>query len=101
MIRSKKMKEWEILIADHAATGLSDREWCAEHGVTNHQLRYWRSHLQKQPERVAWAAVQIVPEDIPNSKRIAIHIGAARIEVHSGFDQVLLSEVLRVVTASC
>lgn len=46
-----------------------------------------------------WAAVEIVDTHIES--KIAICIGAARIEVASGFDKSLLSDVLAVVTRSC
>ena len=58
--------------------------------------------------RVEWTPVQVVPEsryedrsaDIYNGG-ITIRIGAAQIEVRSGFDRVLLGDVLKVVSAIC
>ena len=101
MAKPDAKKEWEARIADYSTTKLSDREWCAKHGVTEHQLRHWRSRLRKKPESSMWTAVQIVSEDTSGSKCGTIHIGSARIEVRPDFDQALLSAVLQVVAASC
>lgn len=101
MERSVAREAWESRIADYSTTRLSDREWCERNGVTGHQLRYWRHRLLKKPENAIWAPVQIVPEAASGNAPITICLGSARIEIHSGFDQVLLSDVLRVVAASC
>jgi transposase-like protein len=61
----------------------------------------------ESPAEIEWTPVQIVPEsqyegrsaDIYNGK-IAVCIGAARIEVGRGFDPALLGDVLKVVASS-
>ena len=104
-------RQWERRIADYRASGLTAAAWCAREGITVSQLKYWIQKARKAAKEVGapkWTRVEVAPES-PAASKITINVGAARIEVESGFDSLLLSEVLRVAlvlsktegTASC
>jgi len=113
MRQSRLFYEWEPRVLDYWQSGLKAVEWCTLNGLSIHKLRYWiakvnevsesgESNLAKTGDQnvgFGWAAVEIV--DSNKSSGIAICIGSARIEITSGFDKSLLSDVLQVVTQSC
>lgn len=110
---------WQARLADYAASGLPEREWCKKNGFRMDQLRYWLSKFKEPQQSRPWACVKLIDDD-PVSDRanlplasvksnetamlnanVTVRIGAACIEVRPGFDQLLLSDVLRVVVATC
>lgn len=113
MRQSRLFREWEPRVRDYWQSGLKVADWCTLNGLSVHKLRYWiakvnevseagKSNLARNGDQsvgFGWAAVEIV--DSCKSSGITICIGAARIEVTSGFDKSLLSDVLQVVTRSC
>lgn len=113
MRQSRLFCEWEPRVRDYWQSGLKAAEWCTLSGLSIHKLRYWIAKVnevfdagESNPTKTAdqnacfgWAAVEIV--DTNKSSGIAIFIGTARIEVTSGFDKSLLSDVLQVVVRSC
>jgi len=123
MTNAKRRKLWRARVADYRASELSVRAWCEKNGVTDHQLRYWLGRIgeesvlsdgaravagEGQDASAAWTRVEIVDDDASKGAvapaletAFAIHIGPARIELRPGFDPALLSQVIRVVIASC
>lgn len=100
MLRSTLRKEWEDRVAEYSRSNLSAREWCEQNGFSLSQLRYWLKRVRESSENSGWACVEIVERDECKAA-VSIHVGPARIEVLSGFDPSLLSEVLQVVTKTC
>jgi len=113
MRKSSSCNEWKVRVDEYRQSGLSASKWCVLNDFSVHTLTYWITRINKltkdtipSPEKLcsqnddhSWATVKIV-DDNRNCK-IAICIGSARIEVSSGFDKSLLSDVLQVVTRSC
>jgi len=102
MTKAEQRQEWENLIADYRASGLSAKKWCAANQVKLHQLKYrlYRSSkIGPAMQQARWLPVEITPENHDDTS-LQIRIGAACIEVRSGFDPVLLKDVVRVL-ASC
>ena len=113
MRQSRLFCEWEPRVRDYRQSGLKVADWCTLNGLSVHKLRYWiakvnevsetgKSNLVRSENRnsgFGWAAVEIV--DSNKNSGIAICIGAARIEVTSGFDKSLLRDVLQVVNSQC
>lgn len=114
MTNARRRKLWQARVADYRASELSMREWCERNGVTDHQLRYWLEKTGGRSQGGSWACVELIDDDIaearksptasrgpngtaPSDAEVAVCVGVARIEVRSGFDPNLLSEVLRVV----
>ena len=125
MTHAKRRTLWRARVADYEASELSVGDWCRENGITAHQLRYWRRRLEDTADSQAsldagsgWACVELVEDGAadhsvqPNASGkcsetamgdggVCLRVGAATIDVRPGFDTVLLSEVLRVVVATC
>jgi hypothetical protein len=125
MTHAKRRTLWQSRVADYEASELSVGNWCRENGITVHQLRYWRRRLGTTANSQAtsevdsgWACVELVEDGAadhcvqPNAsgkcgetamgdRGVCLRVGAATIDVRRGFDTVLLSEVLRVVVATC
>ncbi len=113
MRESNSCAEWRVRVAEYRRSGLAASKWCDLNGCSIHTLRYWITRINKltkdsfsSPETLSgqnddnsWASVKIVDEN--TNSQIAIFIGCARIEVTSGFDKSLLSDVLEVVGKSC
>ncbi len=96
-------KQWDVRIADYRSSGLTATVWCERNGVTLPQLKYWTQKKRKEAKDVGgvkWTRVDVKPVSAAPSK-IMISVGAARIEVESGFDAAMLAQVLCVVTTSC
>lgn len=102
MTRVERREVWRERVRAFRASGQSVRSWCAEHGVKEHQLRYWlrRLHPADAP------GPQWIPVTLhgaggwQETGGVLIRIGRATIEVEAGFDRTLLADVVRVL-AQC
>jgi hypothetical protein len=102
---------WQARVLDYESSGLTMREWCERNGVRDGQLRYWLTKARKASKSGSWACLELVGDGILGARKsnemaagdpgVAVRVGSALIEVRSGFDPSLLSEVLRVVVATC
>ncbi|MFB4166291.1 IS66 family insertion sequence element accessory protein TnpB [Alteribacillus sp. JSM 102045] len=108
MDRSEHIKIWEKRIAEFKASGLSVPKWCAEQdGISVPQMRYWLRKLKNIRKETdtsstsAWMTVEVNESFSLSNDSLHIHVGSATIEVKSGFDPVLLSDVIKVLKASC
>ncbi|SFS45287.1 IS66 family insertion sequence element accessory protein TnpA [Marininema halotolerans] len=98
MTRTEKRKAWEARVASFQASGQSVPPWCAVHEIKEHQLRYW---LKKAESIKATAfSSQWMPIEVGEhaTGALTIRLGAATIEVESGFDPVLLTDVVKVLS---
>jgi hypothetical protein len=110
--KEKRRQDWQARFAAYRSSGLTMIAWCAENQCSVEQLKYWfykikRTSLQATSTPLT-SPVQFVPlaaVDLPGSVSsvppLILHIGKARIELHSGFDAKLLSEVIHVLAPSC
>lgn len=106
MTNEKRRMDWERLVSDYRASELSMRAWCEKSGVTFYQLRYWMRKQAVAGESCGWSAVEVVEDGYAapvNETRsmITVRVGSAAIDVHPGFDESLLSDVLTVVARVC
>ena len=118
MTNVKRRKLWRARIADYEASGLTIQEWCKHNELRVGHLRYWLRKSEVTEQTQPWACVELVEDGAadqttqPNASGkcgetsmgnagVFLRVGAATIEVRRGFDSTLLSEVLRVVVATC
>jgi len=107
MRHAKSRSLWQARVAEYESSGLTMRAWCERTGFRNGQLRYWlkKARDARKGQSQSWACVDLVDDDISRQPcpsatpgpGVTIRVGAATIEVHPGFDRMLLSEVLHVV----
>lgn len=116
MNKIERLNEWKARIEAFKESGQSVAVWCAENGVNKDRLWAWLRKLQTQDSHSVdtvmpshLLAVELTEsEPEPKTKRkpecsplLLIKIGKATVEVSRGFDQALLSDVLRTLDALC
>jgi transposase-like protein len=90
---------WQAQVAAQRASGLTIAAWCAEHNVSSHTLSYWRGKFNESPSRASdW--VLVAPEPTVANNPLQVRVGAATVEVSSGFDANLLRDVVSAL-AQC
>jgi transposase-like protein len=127
MTHVKRRKLWQTRVSDYLSSEMTVADWCKHNGFRPGQLRYWLRQAREtgytddgtsrcsevsQP----WACVELADDDCADAASVpvmstdrkqmaesgvSVRVGAATIDVRRGFDAVLLSEVLRVVVATC
>jgi transposase len=98
---SEREQFWRRLIRQHERSGDSIKAFCQSQGVSQPAYFAWRKKLalgkrtNTQPDFVA---VQLAPNTpVPASGIEIVLNGGRRVRVEPGFDQQLLSDVLRVL----
>ncbi|HWL13552.1 MAG TPA: IS66 family insertion sequence element accessory protein TnpB [Ureibacillus sp.] len=93
-------KEWEQRIADYKSSGQSQAKWCEDNGISYHQFGYWKKRLKDQHTEKAnnsWIPVIIEEPKPTRCESLLIKVGSFSIEVNSGFNSTLLTEVIKVL----
>jgi hypothetical protein len=95
--------KWAARVAQWRASGKSAPEFAEGQGFEFSTLRYWASRLKHLPQslakpvpRVRMVRVRRTPHPVVAEPMI-VAIGAARVEVRSGFDRALLREVVEAL----
>lgn len=102
--RRRTRAEVEQLAAEFEASGLSQAEFCRNHGLSLSTLSRWKRRL-RQGETAGvtrWVAVEVAGPDQRKSSTggsgLAVKsAGGWRIEIGRGFDPVTLAQLLRVL----
>jgi hypothetical protein len=95
--------KWAARVEQWRASGKSAPEFAQGQGFESSTLRYWASRLKHLPQslakpvpRVRMLRVRRAPRQMVAEPMI-VAIGAARVEVRSGFDRALLREVVEAL----
>ena len=100
--------QWAALVGEFEASGQSQRSFCAERGVGQSSLRYWRGRLrghaagaQEAPVAARLVAVKVLEEPpAPASGGVVVLTPRGlRVEVARGFDPETLARVLATLQA--
>ena len=103
-------EQWAGLVQDFEASGQSQRAFCAERGIGQSTLRYWRRRLEERsgeaPLTVSQGArlvpVNLIEEAAPLAAGSSVSIltgGGVRIEVKRHFDADVLRRVVAALEA--
>lgn len=105
MTNKELQKTWEARVSAFKTSGLSTKEWCQEHELKINQLRYWirkfRDAEASDTRTPQWLSVEIGEPVASDKDGLPIRIGKATIEVKPGFNPVLLTEVVKALSALC
>lgn len=97
-----KQELWDERIESFLASGLSQRAWCQEQELPEHQLRYWLYKYQArtvQPATNRWVSMD--PASTTSMSGVSLRVGNISLDVEPGFDQQVLADVLRSLTTIC
>ena len=61
---SERERFWRKLVAGHLRSGVSIREWCDRHGVSEPSFYFWRRELARRREQRQGASPQLVPVEV-------------------------------------
>lgn len=100
-------EQWASLVKEYEASGQSQRRFCAERGIGQSTLRYWRRRLQRdRPRGGRISGARLVPvrvcEDGPShaGSGLTLRVGKSlRVEVGADFDAATLQRVLATLGA--
>ena len=99
--------DWDDRLRAFKASGQNASQWCREHGIPVHQLRY---RLRKENDshttqvsngRSHWVALPSTPEPDAASSGVSLRMGSVDVKVERGFDPDVLSEVIRSLLEEC
>ena len=94
--RAEKKRLWENRLKDWNASGLTQSQYCREHGLRVNQFIYWKKRVM--PGTVTLVEVP-TPKPLRSSSAISLVIGEHyRLEIPEGFDPASLERVIRVVS---
>jgi hypothetical protein len=95
----RSASEWEALVQEWRASGLSRRAFAAWRRVHPQTLSWWAWRLGGG-NRVAVrpAFVEVVVSEPPSAPALVVEVGQVRVHVPRGFDA---GEVRRLVAALC
>jgi transposase-like protein len=94
-------EKWSHILKEQAESGLTAGKFCEKHGYAFHQIRYWRQKLRSGAKAPRFAPV-VKSNESPRSRiesksSLVVTIGNLRIEISSGFDRKLLTDVLQAL----
>ena len=106
MVRMRyKTEDKERLLAAYRASGLSARAFAAQAGMSKGTFYNWlvKARLTRPRMCIAQVVRAEPPAEesrkVPQRSPISIFVGAARVEVITGFDTPALAQVLDVLVA--
>ncbi len=86
------------LIEGCSASGLTQKQWCAEHAITMHQFQYWNRHYKAARYAEAVITPAFIPVSLPTlpAQPIAeLHYpDGRRLVLHAGIDALFLKTLL-------
>jgi transposase-like protein len=103
-------QQWARLVEEYAVSGQSQRRFCAEHGIGQSSLRYWKRRLEQGARTedgqaatgVRLVAVKVVDESptLADSGLVVVAPRGVRVQIARGFDTATLARVLATLEAT-
>lgn len=105
--REHQRQQWDARITEYRTSGQTLKAWCAAHGYTVDQMKYWLYKSGKRGSTLTVSApanppathfVPLTVAEEANRPSLVLYIGPTRIELHNGFDPRLLREVVHALS---
>lgn len=92
-----RAESWRAVIQECSASGLSNREFCRQRGISEKSYYYWLHKLRSQV--AGTAAPQLVPlEPVPAKEdMLCIHFRGAELKLPVGVDVDAVASLLRSI----
>ena len=95
--KSRVPKEEQLkLINECRTSGMTDIDWCREHGIAVSTFYYWVKQLRKEAAQIPAPAYPY----LDNPHTLEIILGSATIRVTNETDPQLLSRTLQILKGS-
>jgi hypothetical protein len=91
--KTDKLTFWKRKLQEYRKSGLGRRAFSERHGVTKSTMDYWFARIRKGKKAKAMVEVKPTSILIQGSSLQVLVADKYRIEIHSGFDPILLGEV--------
>ena len=85
-----RAQQWEMVVQECAASGLSNREFCRQRGIAEKSFYYWQRNVES-------ASPQLVPLEPPavSEKQLCIQYRGAELKLPVGVDMDAVCAILR------
>ena len=89
-----RAQQWEMVVQECAASGLSNREFCRQRGIPEKNFYYWQRKLRQQI--VEAASPQLVPLEPVNESEelLQIQYRGAELKLPAGVDMDAVAALL-------
>lgn len=81
------------------ASGQTVAAYCASHDMSEESLRRWRKEFERRPSQPAPEFVRVEVARRPVACGLTLEVGRVRLRVEPGFDEALLREVIKTLSA--
>lgn len=92
-----RMENWSALIQECRASGLSNREFCRQHGISEKSFYYWLRKLRDQAAEASKS--HLIKLDLTTTEEDVLHIRyrGAELRLPSGVDMDTVAALLRSI----
>ena len=92
-----RAQQWAILIQECKSSGMSNKEFCIQRGISEKSFYYWQKKLRtKLVEAAAPQLVQLNPVSVP-TELLQISFRGAELKLPVGVDMDAVSALLRSI----
>ena len=92
-----RIQQWAVLIRECSASGLTNKEFCRQRGISEKSFYYWQRKLRQQiVESAAPQLVQLEPAPVPvQNDLLQIQYRGSELILPSGVDIDAVAALLR------
>jgi hypothetical protein len=100
----RKREHWSSHIERWQESGLSQSQYCKEHGLRDHQFTYWKKRMVQTETAAKFVSLNLSsftnkqPPQPGSSLRVVVSNGL-KVEVEAGFDPHLLGQLIIALRA--
>lgn len=92
-----RMENWLALIQECNASGLSNREFCRQHGISEKSFYYWLRKLRNQAVETAETRLVKLESGAPEENPLEIRYHGAELRLPSDVDMDAVAALLRSI----
>ena len=90
-----RAQQWEMVVQECAASGLSNREFCRQRGIAEKSFYYWQRKLRRQiVESASPQLVHLEPPAAPD-EQLCIQYRGAKLKLPTSVDTGAVAEIPR------
>jgi len=100
---AEKRRYWEKQVQGWQESGLSQKQYCLQNKLAQHQLTYWKKRFVKSESSVSFVELQLAGNVQFNggfAHRSALRLTTGteyQIDIEPGFDPVVLQQIIYVL----